>query len=169
MSALVNPSRDRPLLWHPLITPDRKAPLHRNLRVPLEFSSGGADTKPRVPFEKPGMAADRPKMPDDDHRVVPFRPRPNTRQAPRGWRRLLGGTQRPAPPVQGLAKYEGGRGEDDYRHRMMVNLAALVFTVVLSIVGIWLTLQIADMRKTQDCFLSGRRNCTPIDVKSIER
>jgi hypothetical protein len=52
---------------------------------------------------------------------------------------------------------------------MMVNLAAVVFTVLLSIVGIWLTLQIADMRKTQDCFLSGRRNCTPIDVKSIER
>jgi hypothetical protein len=115
------------------------------------------------------MAADRPEAPDNDHRVVPFRPRPGTRQALRGWRRLLGGAQRPAPPVQGLAKYEGGRGEDDYRHRMMVNLAAVVFTVLLSIVGIWLTLQIADMRKTQDCFLSGRRNCTPIDVKSTDR
>jgi hypothetical protein len=25
------------------------------------------------------------------------------------------------------------------------------------------------MRKNQDCYLSGRRNCTPIDVKVLER
>ena len=115
------------------------------------------------------MAADRPEAPDDDDRVVPFRPRPGTRQAPRGWRRLLGGAQRPAPPVQGLAKYEGGRGEDDYRHRMMVNLAALGFTAVLAIAGVWLVMQLADLRKNQDCVLSGRRNCAPIDVKAMER
>jgi hypothetical protein len=52
---------------------------------------------------------------------------------------------------------------------MMVNLAALAFTVVLSIVGVWLVSQIADMRKNQDCVLSGRRNCTPIDVNALER
>ena len=50
---------------------------------------------------------------------------------------------------------------------MMVNLAALGFTVLLAVAGVWLTIQIADMRKTQDCFLSGRRNCSPIDVKTI--
>ncbi len=65
------------------------------------------------------------------------------------------------------AKYEGGEVDDDnYRHRMMVNLAALAFTVVLAIAGAWLAIQIADMRKNQDCVLSGRRNCTPIDVKA---
>jgi hypothetical protein len=52
---------------------------------------------------------------------------------------------------------------------MMVNLAALAFTVVLSIVGVWLVSQIADMRKNQDCVLSGRRNCTQIDVNALER
>jgi len=31
----------------------------------------------------------------------------------------------PAPsPVEDLAKYERGEGADDYRHRMMVNIAA---------------------------------------------
>jgi hypothetical protein len=30
-------------------------------------------------------------------------------------------------------------------------------------------IQIADMRKKQDCVLSGRRNCTPIDVNVLER
>jgi hypothetical protein len=47
---------------------------------------------------------------------------------------------------------------------MLINLAALVFTVVLSAVGIWLVSQIADMRKNQDCVLSGQRNCAGIDV-----
>jgi len=30
-------------------------------------------------------------------------------------------------------------------------------------------MQIADMRKNQDCLLSGRRNCAPIDVNAHER
>jgi len=25
------------------------------------------------------------------------------------------------------------------------------------------------MRKNQDCLLSGRRNCAPIDIKALER
>ena len=43
------------------------------------------------------------------------------------------------------------------------------FTVALAVAGIWLAIQIADMRKNQDCLLSGRRNCAPIDVKALER
>jgi hypothetical protein len=46
---------------------------------------------------------------------------------------------------------------------MMVNLAALGFTAVLAVAGIWLVIQLADLRKNQDCVLSGRRNCAPID------
>jgi hypothetical protein len=52
---------------------------------------------------------------------------------------------------------------------MMVNLAALGFTAVLAVAGIWLVIQLADLRKNQDCVLSGRRNCAPIDVKTLER
>jgi hypothetical protein len=113
------------------------------------------------------MATDRPKASNDDHRVVPFRPRSSTPRGTPRWGWPLQGPQRPASPVEGLGRYEGGEEGDDYRHRMMVNLAALAFTVLLAIAGIWLTIQIADMRKTQDCFLSGRRNCTPIDVKAV--
>jgi hypothetical protein len=51
---------------------------------------------------------------------------------------------------------------DDFRHRMWANAAALAFTVALTAVGIWLAVSIADMRKTQDCVLMGRRNCAPI-------
>jgi hypothetical protein len=81
------------------------------------------------------------------------------------------GTQRTsAPPPDtpdGLAKYEGGAIEDNYRHRMAVNLAGFVFTIALAAAGVWLAVTIADMRKNQDCFLSGRRNCTPIDTQSL--
>ncbi len=53
---------------------------------------------------------------------------------------------------------------DDFRHRMWVNTAALVFTFALIAAGIWLAVSIADMRKTQDCVLAGRRNCAPITM-----
>ena len=120
------------------------------------------------------MTPERSKTTDDDHRVIPFRPRPttpargNTLQWPRPVAKPT--VVKPTvPPVQGFAKYEGGDVEDNYRHRMMVNFAALAVTVALACAGIWLAIQIADMRKNQDCYLSGRRNCTPIDVKVLER
>jgi len=111
------------------------------------------------------VAAQRSKATDDDHRVVPFRP-PDVGASGRAPRRV----QPPDPPNEALSKYEGGEErEDTYRHRMMVNLAALAFTVVLALAGVWLAMQIADMRKNQDCLLSGRRNCAPIDVLALER
>jgi hypothetical protein len=115
------------------------------------------------------VTPDRSKVTDhDDRRVLPFRPRVPGAGGSHGWR-WLRASQAPPSPVDGLAKYEGGEHDDDYRHRMMVNLAALVFTVALAIAGAWLAIKIADMRKNQDCVLSGRRNCTPIDVKALER
>ena len=66
-----------------------------------------------------------------------------------------------------LAEYErGDDSEDSYRHRMLVNLAALLVIVVLSVAGAWLAMQIAELRKNQDCVLSGRRNCMPIEVNT---
>ncbi len=111
------------------------------------------------------MTAQGSQTSDQDHRVLPFRP-PGT---PGAQRRQLRAPPPPTAPVDGLAKYEGGDSDDNYRHRMLVNLAALMFTILLAIAGGWLAIQIAEMRKNQDCVLSGRRNCTPIDVKALER
>ena len=47
---------------------------------------------------------------------------------------------------------------------MQMNFLALAVTVVLIVAGVWIAETIAEMRKQQDCFLSGRRNCAPIDV-----
>jgi len=67
-------------------------------------------------------------------------------------------------PVEGLEKY-GETGEpDDYRQRMINNVLALVFCVLLVAAGVWLADRIAEMRKNQDCVLSGRRNCANVNV-----
>ncbi len=120
-------------------------------------------------YRDENVTPDHSKATDDDRRILPFRPRGAGANGKLGWRLGPGASPPPAPPVEGLAKYEGGEHDDNYRHRMIVNLAALLFTVALATAGMWLVLQIADMRKNQDCVLSGRRNCTPIDVKALER
>jgi hypothetical protein len=77
-------------------------------------------------------------------------------------------------PVRDLTDYErgqsGGEGDaDDYRHRMIVNVAAFVFIMALICAGYWLADTMARMRKNQDCVLSGRRGCTPVDLVKDRR
>lgn len=97
--------------------------------------------------------------PDDDHRVVSFRRNPGREPAAEG--RL-----REASPVGGLEKFErGGESEgDEYRRRMMANGAAAAITVALILAGLWIADALSTMRKNQDCVLSGRRGCTPVEV-----
>jgi hypothetical protein len=102
----------------------------------------------------------RPIMTDDEHRVLKFRPR--TLARPPG-----GPAQRPdiSREPNDLSRYERERDEpDEFRHRMLANLAALAFTVALTVIGIWLAMSIADLRKTQDCVLMGRRDCAQIST-----
>jgi len=106
------------------------------------------------------VTSDRSVPPDDDGRVVPFR----QRGVPR-WRWPASGNL----PVRDLTKYEQGEIGDDYRHRMTMNILGLLVTIVLVVAGIWLVDKIAEMRKNQDCYLSGRRNCTPIEAPPIQR
>jgi hypothetical protein len=78
------------------------------------------------------------------------------------------GPARARPPETGappdLAKYERDDQPDDYRHRMLVNLAAFVFIIMLMGAGYWLFDTMARMRKDQDCVLTGRRGCSPVQV-----
>ncbi len=101
------------------------------------------------------MANDEPSSSSqDERRVVSFR------RGPAGIR-----PRPPEPtPVEDLAKYEGRESPDDYRNRMAVNVAAFVFVVALIGAGIWIADTMARMRKDQDCVLSGRRGCTPVEV-----
>lgn len=100
------------------------------------------------------MTSDGSSSPDSGPRVVSFR-------------RGRAGARTPAtapPPVDDLAKYEHAADGDDYRHRMIVNAAAFLFVIALIGAGLWLANTMTQMRKNQDCVLSGRRGCTPIEV-----
>jgi hypothetical protein len=81
---------------------------------------------------------------------------------------VLGGHAQPKHNWQepdDLARYERDREEpDNFRQRMLANLAAFAFTVALTAVGLWLAMSIADLRRTQDCVLMGRHDCIRISV-----
>ena len=53
---------------------------------------------------------------------------------------------------------------DDFRHRMLANIAAFAFTMALTAIGVWLAASIADLRRTQDCVLMGRLDCAKIST-----
>jgi hypothetical protein len=75
---------------------------------------------------------------------------------------------RVAPEPLDLSRYEKPRPEpDNFRHRMLANIAALAFTIALTAIGIWLAVSIADLRRTQDCVLMGRRDCAKITTPHI--
>jgi hypothetical protein len=107
----------------------------------------------------------QPIASDDEHRVLQFRPR--TVHPPGRGGNPVGPAlhQDVQPEPNDLSRYERPREEpDDFRHRMLANVAAFAFTVALTAVGIWLAMSIADLRKTQDCVLMGRRDCARIST-----
>jgi hypothetical protein len=67
-------------------------------------------------------------------------------------------------PVDDLAAFEEEDRHIDYRHRMVMNVIAVVIVSVLISAGVWIADTIADMQKVQDCALQGRQNCAPIEL-----
>src|SRR4051794_25815468 len=108
--------------------------------------------------DQAAMKSERPVVTDDERRVLKFRPR--TMAKPPGQNGEPGD---PRLEANDLSRYERTPEEpDDFRHRMLANMAAFAFTVALTAIGIWLAMSIADLRKTQDCVLMGRRDCARI-------
>jgi hypothetical protein len=100
----------------------------------------GGETEPTIPR---------------DRRVLPFR-----RRTPAS----------DSAPDADLEKFQrSGDGEDDYRHRMIVNVAAFVFVLALMGGAYWIADSMARMRKDQDCVLSGRSGCTPVEYSRERR
>jgi hypothetical protein len=108
--------------------------------------------------------------------VVHDRPEPNeTRQPGRvldfGLRRRVERQplrQAPAPdddePADDLSRYEEEDRNINYRHRMLMNVIAVLVVSLLIAAGVWIADTIAAMQKDQDCVLQGRQNCAPIEV-----
>jgi hypothetical protein len=99
------------------------------------------------------------KIADDDHVVIKFRPRTAAETAKH---RAEPTAAPPQTQPSDLSRYERASEPDDYRHRMRMNIAAGLFTVALIGFGVWLAMSIADLRRTQDCILYGRRDCAVI-------
>jgi hypothetical protein len=131
---------------------------------------------------------------EEEHRVLEFRPRTSTHAGLRaepsegfdrdgsikefspslikgfgkGSTKQMGRDQDALHEANDLSRYERVRDEpDDFRHRMLANVAAFAFTIALIAVGIWLAKSIADFRNTQDCVLMGRRDCARIATPHI--
>lgn len=95
-----------------------------------------------------------------DHRVLKFRPRTQARPP------AAGSSGNLAPD---LSRFErGSESPDEYRHRMIANVAAIAFTAALTGMGIWLATTLADLRNTQDCVLMGRRDCAHISAQTSD-
>lgn len=131
------------------------------------------------------MPSQQPIARDDDHRVIPFRPRtiakpvanaplatplntklqvqppiateaPQTSAAP--------GPTPPAAarPARRLLGFRDPTDAGDFRQRMVINFAALFFVLFLTGAGVWLATTIRDLRRTQACLLAGRPDCPRI-------
>jgi hypothetical protein len=89
------------------------------------------------------MVVSDPFQPKDDgSRVVRLRPRMDGSRASRSGKQLMGYSEPDHSPVPDLAKYHAPESEDAYRHRMIANLIALLFTSLLILAGVCLAMMV---------------------------
>jgi hypothetical protein len=105
------------------------------------------------------MPSNAPRPEDRRGRILPFR---------RGGKPRPGISERPEQdtPVKGVEQYASVGEPDNYRQRMINNGLALGACILLVVIGVWIANTMAEMRRKEDCVLSGRRNCNPIEVPS---
>ena len=112
------------------------------------------------------MKIQRPIAADDEHRVIQFRPRKAAHTPQLRSPMAVQPRHQDTPEPLDLSRYEQPQEElDDFRHRMLANIAAFAFTVALTAVGIGLAMSIADLRKSHECVLSGRHDCMRIPAR----
>ena len=100
------------------------------------------------------MPPNAPERDDERGQILPFQRRGPTR--PR--------VPPTEAPVEDVGKYARSEEPDNYRQRMINNGLAFAFCLVLVAIGVWLATTIAEMRRNQDCVLSGRLNCAQLNV-----
>jgi len=109
------------------------------------------------------MASQQPTKDEDKGRVLPFRPR-----APHSWNAKLR-LRDQSPPVADLSKYSRAPEEDDYPHRMFMNLLAFLVLSFIVGCGIWLADNISDRDKDLNCGRISPTNCVPTPGRSDPR
>jgi len=105
------------------------------------------------------MSSNAPRPDDDRGRILPF-------QRPGKPRALVPRSADHGTPVEGVEKYGSAGEPDNYRQRMINNGLAFGACIVLVLIGVWIAETMAEMRKKQECVLSGRRDCASIVTPS---
>ena len=100
------------------------------------------------------MALQQPTKDEAKGRVLPFRPR--------AWNAKLRPRDQSRSPVRDLSKYSREPEEDDYSHRMFVNLLAFLVLSFIVGCGIWLADNISESNKARDCGRISPTNCVPM-------
>jgi hypothetical protein len=59
--------------------------------------------------------------------------------------------------------------EQDEEDRLTRNLAGLAFTLALVVVGLILVQELGRTARLEDCLMSGRTNCAPVDPNALSR
>ena len=109
----------------------------------------------------------KPPQSSSDDRVVPLH-----KTAASAGRRLANPQahiSEEQPQIGDLDRYPQSEEADDYRHRMLTNAAGLAVVALLIVAAVWIADTMASMRKNQDCVLSGRRGCTPVEQPAPSR
>jgi hypothetical protein len=98
----------------------------------------------------------RSAHPPETGSVILFRPRQT------GFRTR--GTSPLPPEAAGLRRPLLARDDyDDYRHRR-IHALGLAFCLILAVVGVWLANEFTEMKRIEDCVLSGRTGCIPLKI-----
>jgi hypothetical protein len=108
--------------------------------------------------------ASQPTKDIDKGRVLPFRP-----NAPHSWNSRLRLRDQSRSPVADLSKFSRRPEEDDYPHRMFMNLLAFLLLGLIVGCGIWLADNMSERNKDQDCGRISRTYCVPIPRPSETR
>ncbi len=58
--------------------------------------------------------------------------------------------------------------DDNDEDRQTKSLAGIAFLLALLLAGLFLVQKLSATSKLQDCVLSGRANCAPIDVSELQ-
>jgi hypothetical protein len=102
------------------------------------------------------MTQQEPLRTEERGRVLAFRPR-----TVRSRNEKLSREQARSP-VPDLSRFQGLPENEDYGHRMLMNVLAFAVLSVMIFFGVWIADNMTPRATGQDCVLLGRTNCTPI-------
>jgi hypothetical protein len=65
-----------------------------------------------------------------------------------------------------MMNHRPGNGDDEADQRRSAALIGLIIILALAIAGVWLVRELRQKSALEDCLMSGRTNCAPIETPS---